>query len=156
MSESICRVIGTLSLVGTLSIGCLVVRASLPPEHHVLAADLPLVTIAQKPGEADRGRAVFNGKGVCYYCHGIDGNKDQRPQLAADTAALIAQLNPPPADLRNRKALRLSTDKARAKVIREGHPGTGMFPDATMTSQELRDTLVYLALLRSEGSAKRK
>ena len=54
-------------------------------------------------GDAERGRAVFNGKGLCYYCHGIDGNKDQRPQLAADTVALIAQLNPPPVDLRNPK-----------------------------------------------------
>ena len=106
--------------------------------------------------DAERGRAVFNGKGVCYYCHGIDGNKDQRPQLAADTAALIDQLNPPPSDLRNRKGLRLATDKARFNAIREGHPGTGMFPDTTMTTQELTDTLAYLAFLRSEGSAKRK
>jgi mono/diheme cytochrome c family protein len=112
--------------------------------------------IAQKPGEADRGRAVFNGKGVCYYCHGIDGYLDRRPELAADTAALIDQLNPPPADLRNRKTLRLTTDKARFNAIREGHPGTGMFPDKTMSTQELTDTLAYLALLRSEGSAKRK
>ena len=106
--------------------------------------------------DAERGRAVFNGKGVCYYCHGIDGKKDQRPELAADTAALIEQLNPPPADLRNRKGLRLTTDKARFNAIREGHPGTGMFPDTTMTTQELTDTLAYLARLRSEGSGKRK
>jgi mono/diheme cytochrome c family protein len=156
MPEPIRRVIGTLSLVGTLSIGCLAIRTSLPPEHNALAADLPIVMIAQKPGEADRGRAVFNGKGVCYYCHGIDGYLDRRPELAADTAALIDQLNPPPADLRNRKTLRLTTDKARFNAIREGHPGTGMFPDTTMSPQELTDTLAYLALLRSGGSAKRK
>jgi mono/diheme cytochrome c family protein len=107
-------------------------------------------------GAAERGRAVFNGKGICSYCHGIDGNRDQRPELAADTAALIAQLNPPPPDLRNRKTLRLTTDKARFNAIREGHPGTGMFPDNTMTAQELTDTLAYLALLRKEGPAKRK
>ena len=111
---------------------------------------------ATAQGDAARGRAVFNGKGVCYYCHGIDGNKDQQPQLAADTAALIAQLNPLPPDLRKRKTLRLTTDKARFNAIREGHPGTGMFPDNTMTTQELTDTLAYLALLRKEGSAKRK
>jgi hypothetical protein len=93
---------------------------------------------------------------VCYYCHGIDGDKDRRPQLAPDTAALIAQLNPPPVDLKNPKLLHLKTDKQRAHAIREGHPGTGMFPDTTMTTQELTDTLAYLALLRSEGSAKRK
>jgi mono/diheme cytochrome c family protein len=107
-------------------------------------------------GDAERGRAVFNGKGVCHYCHGIDGHKDQRPQLTADTTALIAQLNPPPVDLRNPNALRLNTDKQRARAILDGHPGTGMFPDTTMTNQELLDTLAYLALLRSERSATRE
>ncbi len=104
-------------------------------------------------GNAGTGRSLFNSKGVCYYCHGIDGRIDKRPELAADTAALIARLNPPPADLRNAKALHLKNDKQRAQAIREGHPGTGMFPDTTMTDQELADTLAYLALLRKEGSA---
>jgi hypothetical protein len=31
-----------------------------------------------------------------------------------------------------------------------------MFPDTTMTDQELLDTLAYLALLRQEGSSKGK
>ena len=112
------------------------------------AASPPLSTSTKAAVDAERGRAVFNGKGVCYYCHGSDGNKAQRPQLAADTAALIAQLNPPPVDLRNPKVLHLKTDKQRARAIREGHPGTGMFPDTRMTDQELTDTLAYLALLR--------
>ncbi|MDO8356154.1 MAG: cytochrome c [Nitrospirota bacterium] len=109
---------------------------------------------ATAQADAERGRAVFNGKGVCSYCHGIDGRKDQRPELAADTAALIEQLNPPPSDLRNRKGLRLASDKARFNAIREGHPGTGMFPDTTMTTQELTDTLAYLAVLRQQDSKK--
>lgn len=107
-------------------------------------------------GDAERGREVFNGKGVCSYCHGVDGYRDRQPQLTVDTAALIGQLNPQPADLRNPKSLQLTSDKARFNVIREGHPGTGMFPDTTMTTQELTDTLAYLALLRKEGSGKRK
>ena len=115
----------------------------------------PANSSATAQADAERGLAVFNGKGVCYYCHGIDGNKDQRPQLAADTAALIEQLNPPPSDLRNRKGLRLTTDKARFNAIREGHPGTGMFPDTTMTTQELTDTWASLAFIRREGSPKR-
>ena len=105
-------------------------------------------------GDAERGRTVFNGKGVCYYCHGIDGNKDHRPQLAADTATLIDQLNPPPVDLRNQKKLHLKTDRQRARAILDGHPGTGMFPDTTMTNQDLIDTLAYLALLRGESLPK--
>jgi Cytochrome c len=107
-------------------------------------------------GNAEVGRSLFNGKGVCYYCHGMDGHRDKLPQLEADTAALIARLNPPPADLRNSTTLHLKNDTQRAKAVREGHPGTGMFPDTTMTNQELADTLAYLALLRKEGAAASK
>lgn len=109
---------------------------------------------ATAQGDAGVGRVVFNGKGVCYYCHGVDGHIEKRPQLAADTAALIARLNPPPVDLRNLKTLHLKTDKQRTHAIREGHPGTGMFPDTTMTNQELADTLAYLAVLRNEPAVK--
>lgn len=111
---------------------------------------------SQKPkGDTEAGRSVFNGKGVCSYCHGIDGYRDKLPQLAGDTAALIAQLKPQPTDLRNPKSLRLTNDRARAKAIREGHTGTGMFPDTTMTDQELIDTLAYLAALRKEGHGRK-
>ncbi|MEI8013209.1 MAG: cytochrome c [Nitrospira sp.] len=125
-------------------------------EMNTWADSPPSPKSTKAEGDTERGREVFNGKGVCYYCHGVDGNRDQRPQLTADTTALIAQLNPPPVDLRNPKAQYLMSDKQRARAIREGHPGTGMFPDTRMTDQELTDTLAYLALLRSESSAKRK
>ncbi|UVT16115.1 MAG: hypothetical protein H8K04_00675 [Nitrospira sp.] len=101
-------------------------------------------------GNIMRGREIFNGKGVCYYCHGIDGYLGRPPRLAADTAALIAKLNPPPADLRNADALRLKNNTERSRAIREGHPGTGMFPDTAMTDQDLADTLLYLALIRKD------
>lgn len=70
--------------------------------------------------------------------------------MGADTAALIANLNPPPSDLRNSEALHLKTNKERSLAIREGHPGTGMFPDHTMTDQDLADLLLYLALIRKD------
>ena len=87
---------------------------------------------------------------MCYYCHGIDGYLYRIPRVEADTAKLIAKLNPPPSDLRNPDALHLKTNQERARAIREGHPGTGMFPDATMTDQDLADTLLYLALIRKD------
>ena len=150
------KILRGLSLSGFLLAGCLAIQFIEISEMNAWAGSPPSPKSATLEGNAERGRGVFNGKGVCYYCHGIDGNKDQRPQLAPDTAALIAQLNPPPVDLKNPKAQYLRSDKQRAYAIREGHPGTGMFPDTTMTTQELTDTLAYLALLRSEGSAKRK
>ena len=110
-------------------------------------------TAATARGDAERGRAVFNGKGVCYYCHGVDGYRHKLPQLEGDTSALIAQLNPQPTDLRNPKVLRLDTDKQRVRAIREGHPGTGMFPDTRMKDAEVADVLAYLAVLRSGGTS---
>jgi mono/diheme cytochrome c family protein len=150
-----CKILRRLSLAGFLLAGLLVSQFTHMSELNALAGSPPSPKSTKAAGDAERGRAAFNGKGVCHYCHGIDGNKDQRPQLTADTAALIAQLNPPPVDLRNPKVLYLKSDKQRARTIREGHPGTGMFPDTTMTNQELTDTLAYLALLRREGALKK-
>ena len=107
-------------------------------------------------GNAEAGRIVFNGKGICHYCHGIDGYLDKPPQLAPDTAVLIAQLNPAPADLRNPKTLRLTSDKARANAIREGHTGTGMFPTTTLNDQEIMDILAYLSVLRRQSASQGK
>ena len=98
----------------------------------------------------ERGRNIFHGKGACHYCHGMDGYLDRLPQMKQDIAALIARLNPPPTDLRDPGVLRLKTNKERARAIREGHPGTAMFPDRTMTNQDLADTLFYLAFIRKD------
>ena len=156
VADSMQKLLRGLSLAVFLVMSLLASELIHLPEMNVWAASPPSPKGTKAAGDAERGRAVFNGKGVCYYCHGMDANKDQRPQLAADTAALIAQLNPPPVDLRNPKALYLKTDKQRAHAIRKGHLGTGMFPDTTMTDQDLTDTLAYLALLRREGSPKGK
>jgi mono/diheme cytochrome c family protein len=145
-----------LHVFSILLVGLLAAQLSSVSEMNAWAGPPPSPKSTKAAGDAERGRVVFNGKGVCHYCHGIDGNKDLRPKLTADTTALIAQLNPQPADLRNPKVLHLKTDKQRGHAIREGHPGTGMFPDKRMTDQELTDTLAYLALLRREGSIRGK
>jgi len=122
----------------------------LSPSDYARAESSTSQPTAKLKGNVMWGREIFNGKGVCYYCHGIDGYIGRRPRLETDTAALIARLNPPPSDLRNPEALRLKTNKERTRTIREGHPGTGMFPDTTMTDQDLADTLLYLALIRKD------
>lgn len=156
MAGSARKILRGFFFAGFLLVSWSAIQFAHMAEMNAWAGTPPSSKSIKAAGDAERGRAVFNGKGVCYYCHGIDGNKDQRPQLAAETATLIAQLNPPPVDLRNEKVLRLKTDKQRARAILDGHPGTGMFPDTNMTNQELIDILAYLALLRSEGPVKRK
>jgi hypothetical protein len=112
-----------VSLTCFLFVGCWGIQFTDTVEMNAWAGSPPSSKSTRAAGDAERGRAVFNGKGVCHYCHGIDGNKNLRPQLAADTATLISQLNPPPVDLRNPEALHLKSDKQRARAIREGHPG---------------------------------
>lgn len=120
------------------------------PYNYVWAESAASQPNSKLKGNILQGRDIFNGKGACYYCHGIDGYIGRPPRLEADTAALIAKLNPSPSDLRNPGILRLKTNKERSRAIREGHPGTGMFPDTAMTDQDLADILLYLALIRKD------
>ncbi|HWV45418.1 MAG TPA: hypothetical protein VN039_05195, partial [Nitrospira sp.] len=60
------------------------------PSDYAWAESPTSQAAAQLKGNIMRGREIFNGKGVCYYCHGIDGYIGRPPRLAADTAALIA------------------------------------------------------------------
>ena len=99
-------------------------------------------------GNAGQGQTLFNGKGICHYCHGVDGVLDKKPSLKPDTAAAIAKLSATAPDLRNRAALTLKDNKARFRAIREGHPGSGMLPDTTLSDQDITDLLAYLASLR--------
>lgn len=134
------RAAAALSLVVAVLTGWLVL-AETPPKRQ---------------GDAERGRKVFNGKGICYYCHGTDGYLDKRPQLNADTNRVIDSLDPKPANLRNPGSLMLKTDDERFRIIREGHLGTGMFPDNNLTDEEITDTLAYLSALRRDASPKGK
>jgi len=103
-------------------------------------------------GDATQGKALFNGKGICHYCHGIDGVIDKKPSLTPDTTAAIAKQAASAPDLRNRAVQNLKDNKARFQAIREGHPGSGMFPDTTLTDQDIKDILAYLAALRQSAS----
>jgi hypothetical protein len=111
-----CKILRGLSLAGFLIVSSLASGLIHLFEMNAWAGSPPPSKSTKVVGDAERGRAVFNGKGVCHYCHGIDGKMDRRLQLAADTAALITQLNPQPTDLRNPKVLYLKTDKQRARA----------------------------------------
>lgn len=104
-------------------------------------------------GDATRGQALYNGKGICHYCHGVDGVIDKKASLKPETAAAIAKQAAAAPDLRNRAAQTLKDNKARFRAIREGHPGSGMFPDSTLSDQDITDILAYLAALRQSAAA---
>jgi cytochrome c553 len=101
-------------------------------------------------GDVEQGRTVFNGKGICYFCHGRDGRIDQLPELSPETAGIIARLDPKPSDLRSPRTLKAKSDQERFRTIREGHSGTAMLPDKQLNDKEIIDLLAYLSALRGE------
>lgn len=81
------------------------------------------------PVDAEQGRAIFNGKGLCSTCHGINGYRNRLPpQLSENIRDNIEHLSPAPPDLRQAVALTLTTDKQRFEAIRNGHLRTAMYP----------------------------
>lgn len=100
-------------------------------------------------GDPERGKQVFHGRGICYYCHGRNGDPEKLPDLKPETLRTVRGLHPQPPDLRRPKTLKLENDNERFLIIREGHEGTGMLPDTTLSNQEIRDVVAYLATLRA-------
>jgi len=140
-----------LALVAALSIFGFHCDTSFPSaESWAEPSSLPITQRA----DAERGREIFNGKGICFYCHGRDGDMDQPPRLNPETTKIVTRLNPKPPDLRKPDALKLKTDQDRFRTIREGHSGTGMLPDTTLTNEEVDDILAYLSVLRREAPSK--
>lgn len=102
--------------------------------------------------DAEEGRAIFNGKGLCATCHGLDGHRDRLPpELSRNIRENIARLNPPPADLRQAATLTLTTDKQRFEAIRQGHLRSAMYslPNEVLSDEEILALLSYLASIRS-------
>ncbi len=103
------------------------------------------------PQDAEQGRAIFNGKGLCSTCHGVDGHKGQLPpHLTQHIRDNIEHLDPAPADLRQATALTLATDKQRFDIIRHGHLRTAMYQLSkdTLSDEEILALLPYLASIR--------
>jgi mono/diheme cytochrome c family protein len=117
--------------------------------HHVSEGSTPPQT-AIRQGDVGRGRASFNGNGICFFCHGKDGDINQVPSLSRETTDIISRLDPKPSDLRNSRTLKLRTDIERFTAMRGGHSGTAMLPDKKLTDEDIADLLAYLSLLRAE------
>lgn len=92
---------------------------------------------------ASLGKKLFNGKGVCFGCHGVDA--DGRTRVDPD----IETLNPKPTDLRDSAALKFQTDESRFDVIRNGIKKTAMPPfRGILYDNEIRLIIEYLEVLK--------
>lgn len=94
---------------------------------------------------ATQGKQLFQSKGLCFGCHGMNGDgKYTNPKAA--------ELNPPPTDLTRPDKLKYPGDEARYSVIRNGIAGTGMVPFRDrLTDLEIRRIIEYLEIIKARG-----
>jgi mono/diheme cytochrome c family protein len=107
--------------------------------------------LIQGSGNARIGKSIFNGKGVCFNCHGPSGVIGRIP---ANIAAVISQFNPKPSNFKNPQSLRLTTDKQRFRAIKYGIRETGMVAMTHISDEEIIHVLAYLKTLREEATNK--
>src|SRR5207244_4552185 len=73
--------------------------------------------VAKTPENIAKGKAIYEGKGTCFNCHGLSGKGD---------GPAGAILNPTPRNFTNPKFHKLRNDGVMFWVIKNGRAGTGM------------------------------
>jgi mono/diheme cytochrome c family protein len=99
------------------------------PKDQLAEAKTLKNPVAATPENIAKGKALFEGKGTCYNCHGKEG-KGNGPAGAV--------LNPSPRDFTNCKFHKKRKDGELMWVIKNGSPGTGMVAlvPAAITEEE--------------------
>jgi mono/diheme cytochrome c family protein len=94
----------------------------------------PYIGNAAAVGE---GKAIFEGKGTCFTCHGMGGKGDGDAGKALD---------PSPRNFTNPKFHDCKTDGEMLYVIKNGSPGTAMIPAVStgiLTEDEAKKVQAY-------------
>ncbi|WP_447972107.1 c-type cytochrome [Nitrospira sp. Kam-Ns4a] len=98
------------------------------------------------PPQPDRklGRDLFNGKGACARCHGVNADPARMdPMLRSQFGSTLP-------DLRRAPGLRGRTLDDWIRIIRHGIPGTGMRPATHLEEQEIVALALYLRHLQGQ------
>lgn len=83
--------------------------------------------ITATPDILEKGKALYEGKGTCFNCHGKDGR---------GRGVGAANLNPPPRVFKSRGFWKHRTEGEIFWVIKNGSPGTAMIPFSGLLSDE--------------------
>ncbi len=96
-------------------------------ERHMMQPRVPADKLAEaralkspfpdSPQIVDKGKAIYDGKGTCFNCHGTDGG---------GKGPAAAKLNPAPRNFRHHGFWRHRTEGELFWVIKNGSPGTAM------------------------------
>ena len=92
--------------------------------------------VAATPENVAKGKALFEGKGTCFNCHGKEGKGD---------GPAGAILNPSPRNFTNCDFHKKRKDGELFWVIKNGSPGTGMVSliPAAITEEEAWAVINY-------------
>lgn len=92
------------------------------------------------PENIAKGKAIFEGKGTCFTCHGMEGKGDGPAAVGFD---------PSPRNLTNPAFQAVKTDGELMYVLKNGSPGTAMMPmvGSAITEEEGWLVLLYIRTL---------
>ncbi len=92
----------------------------------------------------EEGKALYEGKGTCFNCHGKSGKGD---------GAAGAMLNPSPRDLTNCQFQNARSDGELFWIIKNGSPGSGMISlvPGTLTEEEAWKVIAYVRSFCAKG-----
>jgi mono/diheme cytochrome c family protein len=106
-------------------------------ERHMMQPRVPAEKLAEaralksplpsSPEIVEKGKALYDGKGTCFNCHGTDGGGN---------GPAAAKLNPAPRNFRHHGFWRHRTEGEIFWVIKHGSPGTAMIGFGPVLSDE--------------------
>jgi len=125
--------------------GSILVNPTFAMERHIMEPRVPpdkieearsLVSpLPDAPDIVEKGKAIYEGKGTCFNCHGKTGRGDGPGGLS---------LNPSPRNFLHHGMWRHRTEGEIFWVIKHGSPGTGMIPfGGLLTDEEIWMVLQY-------------
>ena len=106
------------------------------PANKLAAAQALTSPLADSPELVEKGKALYNGKGTCFNCHGKSGEGD---------GPVAAGLDPSPRNFHNQDFWRHRTEGEVFWAIKNGLSGTGMIGfDGQLTDEEIWAIIQYL------------
>ncbi len=106
------------------------------PPDQIADAKKAKSPVAANPATIAEGKAIFEGKGTCFTCHGMEGKGD---------GPAATGLDPGPRDFTSKAFTTAKTEGEMMWVLRNGSAGTAMIPmvGSVLTEDEGWKTILY-------------
>lgn len=115
------------------------------PADKIDAAREMVSPLPDSPELVEKGKAIYEGKGTCFNCHGKSGRGDGPGGLS---------LNPSPRNFLHHGMWRHRTEGEIFWVIKNGSPGTGMIPfGGLLTDEEIWTVMQYARSFANDRGA---